>query len=82
MGLTVRQAWQKAAKLMARASGYGSHGDVSVRKVKESFNDVLGIHVMTFELVIKNKISTPIGKPLGEDTKPSFIQSLLADSEA
>lgn len=69
MALTHREAWHKAARLMAQCMGFEAKQKMMLYKNDHSFNEATNTHIITFKLHIQHPVEVSNHRPLVKEAE-------------
>jgi hypothetical protein len=69
MAISPREAWHKAARLMAQCMGFESNQKMTLYKSDHSFNEAINTHIITFKLHIQHPVDVSSHRPLVKEAE-------------
>ncbi len=69
MALTHKEAWHKAARLMAQCMGFEAKQKMMLFKNDHSFNEATNTHNITFKLQIQHPVEVSNHRPLVKEAE-------------
>ena len=69
MALTHREAWHKAARLMAQCMGFEAKQKMMLFKNDHNFNEATNTHIITFKLHIQHPVEVLNHRPLVKEAE-------------